>query len=221
MRHPFVKICCISSVAEAQLAISCGAQALGLVSYMPSGPGVIAEELIADIIRIVPPPIATFLLTSHIDADAIILQHARCPASVLQLVDFVPHPELRKLRHALPATKVVQVVHVNGDEALEEARALAGLVDAILLDSGNQKLAVKELGGTGRTHDWRISRQIRQQVPLPLFLAGGLGAHNVQDAVASVQPFGLDLCSSVRSDGKLDAEKLRAFMAALANCGGC
>lgn len=215
MRHPFVKICCISSVAEAQLAIACGAQALGLVSHMPSGPGVIAEDLITDIIRTVPPPVATFLLTSHIESDAIILQHARCPASVLQLVDFVPHPELRKLRRALPATKLVQVVHVNGEEALEEAQALAGLVDAILLDSGNQNLAVKELGGTGRTHDWRISRQIREQVPLPLFLAGGLGAHNVRDAVASVQPFGLDLCSSVRSNGQLDGDKLRAFMAAL------
>ncbi len=210
--RPFVKICCISSHTEAQQAIAFGASALGLVSAMPSGPGVIDEALIAEIIAAVPPPVATFLLTALQDADAIIAQHRRCPASVLQLVDHVPHAELRRLRQALPGIKLVQVLHVTDASVLEQAQALPGLVDALLLDSGNPALAVKQLGGTGRTHDWQLSRHIREQLALPLFLAGGLHADNVAQAVQTVAPFGLDLCSGVRSNGQLDPDKLARFM---------
>ena len=213
---PFVKICCIASIEEARLAVSAGASALGLVSAMPSGPGVIADELIAQIAASVPLPVASFLLTSRQDADGIIEQHRFCRTTTLQLVDHVPHAELRKLRRALPGIGLVQVIHVTGEESVEEARAVAGLVDALLLDSGNQKLAVKELGGTGRTHDWRLSRRIRDEAGVPLFLAGGLKADNVADAVAAVAPHGLDLCSGVRSEGRLDAARLRSFFSALA-----
>jgi phosphoribosylanthranilate isomerase len=218
-QFPFVKICCIASIDEAQLAIAAGASALGLVSAMPSGPGVIADELIVQIAAAVPPPIATFLLTARQDADGIIEQHRLCRTTTLQLVDHVPHAELRKLRRALPGIGLVQVIHVTGEVSVEEARAVAGLVDALLLDSGNQALAVKELGGTGRTHDWRLSRRIRDEAAVPLYLAGGLRADNVADAVAQVAPHGLDVCSGVRSAGRLDAAKLRAFFSALALAG--
>jgi phosphoribosylanthranilate isomerase len=90
---------------------------------------------------------------------------------------------------------------------------VARYVDALLLDSGNQKLAIKELGGTGRVHDWRISRRIRDAVEVPVFLAGGLNAANVAAAVAAVEPHGVDVCSGVRTDGRLDPAKLRAFVA--------
>jgi len=210
---PFIKICCIASREEARLAISAGASAIGLVSAMPSGPGPIADTLIADIAAIVPPPVATFLLTCRQDADSIVEQHAVCRTSTLQLVDFVAPAELEKLRARLPGIKLVQVIHVGGEESIEEARAIAPFVDALLLDSGNQKLAVKELGGTGRVHDWRISRRIRDAVDLPLFLAGGLNAGNVAAAVAAVQPHGVDVCSGLRTDGRLDAAKVRAFVA--------
>ena len=213
---PFVKICCISSVAEARLAVECGASALGLVSAMPSGPGVIGDALITEIAATVAPPVATFLLTSRQDADGIIEQHRACRTTTLQLVDHVAPAELRKLRAALPGIQLVQVIHVTGEESVDEARAVAPLVDALLLDSGNQKLAVKELGGTGRTHDWRLSRRIRDEAGVPLFLAGGLNAANVADAVKQVAPHGLDLCSSVRSGGRLDAARLRSFFSALA-----
>lgn len=209
---PRIKICCISSVEEARTALLFGAAALGLVSHMPSGPGVIADELIAEIVATVPPPVGTFLLTSLCDADAIAEQHAICNTSTLQLVDFVEPTELVKLRRRLPHVKLVQVIHVMGEESVEEAMSVASLVDAILLDSGNPTLQVKELGGTGRTHNWQLSRQIREQVERPVFLAGGLRASNVAAAIKAVQPFGLDLCSSVRRDGMLDAERLREFM---------
>ncbi len=211
---PHVKICCISSIEEADLALRHGAYALGLVSAMPSGPGVIEEVLIAEIVQHVNGRAETFLLTSQQDADAIIDQHQRCRPSTLQLVDHVAPHELRKVRHALPDVMLVQVIHVVGPESLAEANEAAPFVDAILLDSGNQKLAVKELGGTGRTHDWTVSRAIREQCGVPLFLAGGLKPENVRDAIEQVQPFGLDICSGVRSDGKLDEVKLRAFVSA-------
>ena len=212
---PFIKICCMASREEARLAISAGASAVGLVSAMPSGPGPIADALIADIAAAVPPPIATFLLTCRQDADSIIEQHSMCRTSTLQLVDSMAPAELEKLRARLPGIRLVQVIHVGGEESIDEARMIAPFVDALLLDSGNQKLAVKELGGTGRVHDWRISRRIRDAVDVPLFLAGGLNAGNVAAAVAAVQPHGVDVCSGVRTEGKLDAAKLHAFVAAI------
>jgi phosphoribosylanthranilate isomerase len=206
-----VKICCLRSVVEASIAIRHGASALGLVSAMPSGPGVIAEELIAGIAATVPPGIATFLLTSQRDADSIIAQQRRCRVNTLQLCDAVEPDCHAKLREALPGIALVQVIHVTGPESVDEALSVAGSVDTLLLDSGNQKLAVKELGGTGRTHDWRISRQIVQSVRLPVFLAGGLTPENVAAAVCEVRPFGVDVCSGLRNDGNLDEEKVKKF----------
>lgn len=197
------------------MAIAAGASALGLVSRMPSGPGVIDEALIAEIARGVPPPIETFLLTPLQSADAIAEQHARCGTTTLQLVDHVPHDELRRLRALRPGVRLVQVIHVLGPASIDEARAAAAHVDALLLDSGNPSLAMKELGGTGRVHDWAHSRAIVDAVHLPVWLAGGLNAGNVAEAVSRVKPYGLDLCSSVRSQGRLDDTQLRGFFAAL------
>jgi len=209
---PRVKICCIASVAEAQLAIQYGASALGLVSAMPSGPGVIAEAQIARITASVPPPVATFLLTSKTDVRDIVAQQRRCRTNTLQIVDRLTAGTHADLREALPGIAIVQVIHVSGDASIDEAQAVAPHVDAILLDSGNQALPVKELGGTGRVHNWIISRRICEAVDAPVFLAGGLKPDNVADAVAQVQPFGLDVCSGVRTNGQLDAAKLAQFM---------
>ena len=211
--RPRVKICCIASVEEARAAVECGASAVGLVSEMPSGPGVIAEELIAEIAARVPPPVATFLLTCRQDAASIIAQQRRCRVNTLQLCDRVPAGAYAELRAELPGVSLVQVVHVRGEESFEEAMSVAPHVDALLLDSGNQSLAVKELGGTGRTHDWRVSRRIASASPAPVFLAGGLRPENVADAVSTVRPFGLDVCSGVRTGGRLDGEKLKRFFA--------
>lgn len=216
MTKPRVKICCISSLAEAELAMRYGASALGLVSAMPSGPGVIEEDLIAEIVARVPPPVATFLLTSSQDTDAIIEQQRRLRANTIQLVDRLKRGSYADLRRALPGIRLVQVIHVNGEESVAEAVAVASQVDAILLDSGNQNLAVKELGGTGRTHDWTLSRKIREAAGVPIFLAGGLKAENVGEAIRAVEPFGLDLCSGVRTDGKLDEARLARFFEGVA-----
>lgn len=214
-KRPRVKICCIRTPEEAALAIECGASAVGLVSAMPSGPGVVDEETIAKIAVTVPPPIATFLLTSEHSPTAIVAQQRRCRTNTLQLCDHLPSEAYPHLRAELPGIALVQVVHVFGEESVEYAISAAEHVDALLLDSGNLSLPVKELGGTGRVHDWKLSRRIREAVPVPIFLAGGLRPENVVDAIAAVQPFGLDLCSGVRTDGQLDRGKLEAFFAAI------
>jgi phosphoribosylanthranilate isomerase len=210
-----VKICCISSIEEARMAMRAGADALGLVSAMPSGPGVIAEAAIAAIAATIPPGVASFLLTSAQDATTIIEQQRRCRVNTLQLVDELKEGTYADLRVALPSIKLVQVIHVTGPEALAQALAVASEVDALLLDSGNPTLAVKELGGTGRVHDWATSRRIREAVGISLYLAGGLHAGNAGEAIGSVGPFGVDLCSGVRSNGRLDEAKLADFMRAV------
>ncbi|MDC0745616.1 phosphoribosylanthranilate isomerase [Polyangium mundeleinium] len=212
---PRVKICCIASEEEAWMAIRAGASALGLVGPVPSGPGAITEEQITAIATRVPPGVATFLLTSHQDAGAIIEQQKRCRTSVVQILDRLVSGTYEELRAAMPGIGIVQAVHVMGDEAIDEAIGLEGKVDAVLLDSGNPNLPVKELGGTGRTHDWQISARLCERVRLPVYLAGGLRSDNLATAIRTVRPFGVDLCNGVRTDGKLDPAKLEGFFAAL------
>ncbi len=206
-----VKICCISSIHEAKIAIEFGASALGLVANMPSGPGVITDEEIRKIARIVPPTVSTFMLTSETSADEIIEHHKRTFTNTIQLVDELKEGTYERIKKALPAIKIVQVIHVINEKTIDEAIKISYMVDALLLDSGNPNLDIKELGGTGRVHNWTLSRKIVEQSKVPVFLAGGLTAQNVRQAIEEVQPFGLDLCSGVRTDKKLDPKKLEQF----------
>lgn len=208
---PKVKICCINSLEEAEIAIAAGADAIGLVSEMPSGPGVITEEEIFQIASEVPKQVDTFLLTSLLSAEEIIAQYKRCQTTTIQLVDRINDGAHEQIKQALPHVTLVQVIHVSDENSIEEATAVSQKVDALLLDSGNPSLEVKELGGTGRTHDWSVSRKIVASVSVPVFLAGGLNPSNVKQAIHQVQPHGLDVCSGLRSQGSLDMEKVHAF----------
>jgi phosphoribosylanthranilate isomerase len=213
---PRVKICCIQSDDEAGLAIRYGASAIGLVSAMPSGPGPIEESRIRDIAQTVPPGVATFLLTCQTSADSIIDQQRYCATNTLQLVDEVDPGTYELLRESLPGIAIVQVIHVRDETAIDEAVRVAPYVNALLLDSGNPNAAVKELGGTGRRHDWSISRRLRESIDVPVYLAGGLNPANVAEAIETVEPFGVDVCSGLRTDGRLEEKKVEAFMIAVA-----
>jgi len=203
-----VKICCIESKAEARLALKYGVSALGLVSHMPSGPGVITDAAIQEIAELIPPGIASFLLTSKQNAKEIILQQRFCRTNTLQLVDEIPIQDYQTLREQLPGISIIQVIHITGEEVIDHAQQIAPHVHGILLDSGNPNLSVKELGGTGRVHNWNISREIVQTVKKPVYLAGGLNPQNIAEAIDSVRPFGVDICSGVRTSGSLDEQKL-------------
>ena len=206
-----VKICCIASADEAKMAIDAGANAVGLVARMPSGPGPIADELIAEIAKTIPSYIDSFLLTCEQSSFNIIEHIKRTGTTTVQIVDELTEGSYQHIRDELPQIKIVQVLHVGGEETIDEALKLQEHVDYFLLDSGNPKAEIKTLGGTGNVHDWKISRKLIESVDVPVFLAGGLNAENVRQAIETVQPFGVDLCSGVRTDGKLDAVKLERF----------
>ncbi len=209
--YPHVKICCISSTREANLAIKYGASAVGLVGKMPSGPGVISDELIAEIAESVPKNIDTFLLTSETVAKDIINHHRKVNTSTIQIVDRIETAVYGILRKELTGIKLVQVIHVLDEDSVTEAAMYAEYADALLLDSGNPSLAIKQLGGTGRTHNWELSLKIREVVNIPIYLAGGINPANVKDAFNYVRPYGIDLCSGVRTSGRLDEAKLKEF----------
>jgi phosphoribosylanthranilate isomerase len=202
-------------VAEARLAIRCGADVVGLVSAMPSGAGMISDGRIRRIAARIPPEVGSFLLTSRSDAASIVRQHRQAPTSAIQLVDELPEVELERIHRALPEVALVQVLHVESREAIAHAERLAPLVDYLLLDSGRPSAPVPELGGTGRTHDWAISAELVAAVATPVFLAGGLDPSNVGAAIRQVRPFGVDVCSRLRPGGRLDPDLLVAFIAAV------
>jgi phosphoribosylanthranilate isomerase len=207
-----IKICCISNEEEARVAIEYGASAIGLVARMPSGPGPISDELIRQIAKMVPPPVASFMLTSETSVKGIIEHHHRTETNTIQIVDALAIGTYSEMKKALPSVKIVQVIHVTDENSVEEAISISEMVDAILLDSGNPKLKIKELGGTGRVHNWKLSRQICERSECPVFLAGGLNPDNVKQAIEEVRPFAVDVCSGVRTDGKLDKKKLELFI---------
>ena len=210
-----LKVCCIRDGSELEAAVRHGASAVGLVSAMPSGPGVIPEERIAELSARVPPGVSAFLLTSLTDPGAIVAQQRRCGCDTLQLCDRTSASDRAAVRRELPSVRLVQVVHVDGVDALEEAAAAEEGADALLLDSGRPGADRRELGGTGRTHDWELSRRIREAADVPVFLAGGLRPENVGEALRRVRPFGVDVCSGLRVDGGLDEDRLRTFTTAL------
>jgi phosphoribosylanthranilate isomerase len=195
-----------------------GASAVGLVSRMPSGPGIISEELIAQIASEIPPAVASFLLTSEQAAKSIVAQQRRCRTNTVQICDRLSEGTYEDLTSAMPGISIVQVIHVIGPESVDEAVAVAQHVNGILLDSGNPALVTKELGGTGRKHNWALSLKIREQIDVPLFLAGGLNSSNVRQAIEEVGPYGLDICTGVRTDGKLDEKKLSLLFENVAMC---
>ena len=207
-----LKVCCIATIEEAELAVKHGASAIGLVSEMPSGPGVISDGRIEEIAAHIPPEVSTFLLTSSRDVDAIVDQQRRFRVDAIQLCDTFPPQQILELRSLMRGVSVIQVIHVTGKSAIDQAREAARAAHALLLDSGDPSMAVKELGGTGRTHDWAVSRKIRDEVEVPIWLAGGLTPDNVGEAARQVRPFGVDVCSGLRTDGLLDEEKLIRFV---------
>jgi phosphoribosylanthranilate isomerase len=211
-----LKVCCIQSVDEVRVAVRHGADAVGLVGAMPSGPGPIDDAAIADIAAAVPPPVAAVLLTAETDAAAIADHVVRTRPTVVQVVSHVEPAVLARLKRLIPSTRLLQVVHVEDASSIERACAYAIHADALLLDSGRPSAAVAELGGTGRTHDWTLSRRIVDAVDRPVFLAGGIRPDNVAEAIAAVRPFGIDLCSGIREGLRLDPVRLAALTAAMA-----
>lgn len=207
-----VKICCLASPAEARMAAEAGADLLGLVGPMPSGAGVVSPQTCRNVSRATPAWATPVLLTSSDTAEDILADIAFAEVRAVQLVRHVEPSVHRALKNAFPGLQILQVVHVEGPSALDLIPRYPE-ADVFLLDSGCPSAA--ELGGTGRTHDWSVSQAFVTASEAPVFLAGGLHAANVAGAIARVRPFGVDICSGVRTEDRLDPTKLSAFLAAV------
>lgn len=215
MKRTRIKVCCISSIAEAQLAVAHGADALGLLGDMPSSPRAIDVDTAREIAKNTPPTVETFLLTASFSGTEIARQTEYCATTVVQVVQHIDASEYQRLIEMIPSVRRVQVIHVEDRTALDLIAMYEPYVHAFILDGGRANAAVADLGGTGRVHDWGISSEFVRRSTKPVFLAGGLKPHNVREAVSTVAPFGLDVCSGVRRDHKLDAQLLDEFTANL------
>ncbi|HET9957921.1 MAG TPA: phosphoribosylanthranilate isomerase [Polyangiaceae bacterium] len=211
-----IKACCIASITEARIAIQAGASAIGLMPRMPDGPGVLSEAEVREIAEATPPGVTSVLLTTQLDVDQIVTQQRGSMTHTLQLcAPLTPDARLR-LRRELPGVRLLQVVHIEGEESVAQALDVQRTADALLLDTQIKRDRFVQLGGTGLTHDWAISERIVKQANIPVFLAGGLRATNVAEAIRRVRPFGVDVCTGIRAPHGLDPEKLEAFVTAVA-----
>jgi phosphoribosylanthranilate isomerase len=192
--------------------MAAGADILGLLAAMPSGPGPIRDDEIAAIAAGLPPHVLSLLLTAETTASAIADHVQRTGVKGVQIVSHIDPDEQARLARRLPDHERWQVVHVEDETALAMIPAHGPHVTGFLLDSGRP--SQRELGGTGRVHDWAISAAFVAASPVPVFLAGGLNPGNAAEAVARVRPAGLDVCSGLRVDGRLDAGLASAFVAA-------
>ena len=190
---------------------------MGLIGKraMPSSLRAIDDRSVAEIIARIPSTISTFVLTSATRAADVARHALAASASTVQIVPHLSPDESAQLPQLLPGVRRVQVIHVENESALELIGRYAPHVHAFLLDSGRPSLPTPEYGGTGRTHDWSISAEFVRRSPHPVFLAGGLTPANVGEAIEKIRPFGVDLCSGVRTDGRLDPAKLQAFIDAV------
>lgn len=210
-----VKICCIQNLEEAELALRYGASEIGLVSKMPSGPGVIDDAHIKSITLAFKGKLSVCLLSAEIQTESIVKQAMDFGIDSIQMVDYPQEKVYNDLKKALPHITFIQVIHVQDESSIDLAERYATYADCILLDTGRPDLETKVLGGTGKTHNWDISRRIVERIDKPVFLAGGLHSNNVGKAIKQVGPYGVDVCSGVRSEGILDERKLSEFFKAI------
>ncbi|MCO4771258.1 MAG: phosphoribosylanthranilate isomerase [Deltaproteobacteria bacterium] len=214
MSRPRIKICCISSEQEVAIAVAGGADLLGFVAPPLGGLGVIPVERIAELISLVPPGCVAVLLTGLTGFEDIANQVRLARPDGVQLVRSTTPETRRALREAFPGLRLLQVVHVHGEDAIDDALAAQEHSHGLVLDSAVLGGPTEQLGATGTTHDWSISARVVAAVDVPVYLAGGLSAANAAQARRVVGSFGLDLCSSVRTQGRLDQDKVSAFVAA-------
>jgi phosphoribosylanthranilate isomerase len=215
-----VKICAVASPAEARAAAHAGADAVGIAGPMPpSAETRSAAPIETDTARAVfataPPGVQAWLVTAETHANGVLQHLAFLNAAVVQITRRIDPGDHALIRGAAPWVRIVQVVRMQDEAALELAKGYARTADALLLDSGKPDATIADIDAPPRAHDWSACRQIVSMVDKPVYLAGGLNEANVGEAIQAVRPFGVDLTGGVRTMGKLDARKLSAFFAAV------
>jgi phosphoribosylanthranilate isomerase len=132
--------------------------------------------------------------------------------TTVQLHSEIAPNSVERLRGRLPYVKIFKSVNVISADSVAYPEAFEKLVDGFVLDSIN--VATGQLGGTGKTHDWSVSRQIvMRYLEIPIILAGGLNSENVRSAIEYVHPFGVDVNSGTKApDGFKDTRKMEEFI---------
>ena len=209
-----VKICGVTTPADAALAARLGADAIGvLVGLLHPSEDELDPERAAGIVAALPPFVVGTLVTHRTELDELRRLCRLVRPHVVQLHGGIPRDDVSALRREFPTVRLVGCVHVDGERTLEDARRAAAHVDAILLDT---KTATR-IGGTGVTHDWSISRRVREALPTtPIILAGGLTPDNVARAIGVVRPYAVDVNSGVSARrGVKSAELIEGFISAV------
>jgi phosphoribosylanthranilate isomerase len=209
----YVKICGIRRHEDALIAAELGVDAVGLlVGQRQNSPDFISAGIARDISRALPPSVEAVLVTHIEDIDELERLLQQSGITTIQLHSEIASSSVERLRSRFPHVKIFKSVHVISADSVAYPEAFRKLVDGFVLDSIN--VATDQVGGTGKTHDWSISRQIVMRYPeIPIILAGGLNSENVRSAIEYVHPFGVDVNSGTKaSNGFKDTRKMQEFI---------
>jgi phosphoribosylanthranilate isomerase len=209
----YVKICGIRRAEDALIAAELGADAIGLLAgQRHNSPDFVSATIARDISRALPPSVEAVLVTHIKEIDELERLLQESEITTIQLHSEIALSPVESLRGRLPHLKIFKSVNIISADSVAYPEAFAQLVDGFVLDSIN--VATGQIGGTGKTHDWSVSREIVMRYPeIPIILAGGLNSENVRSAIERVRPFGVDVNSGTKAaDGFKDPRKMEAFI---------
>lgn len=208
MNEVRVKICGLTSLRDLQWAVEAGADAVGFVVGVPESPRNISLDDARRLIDATPVFVDPVVVTVYEDLKQLKKIRRILNPRIIQIHGSIcMHDEIRKI---FSDAQIIRALHAKNDEIVKFAVETSERFDALLLDS----YAPGKLGGTGKTHDWTLSRRVRDAVyPKPFILAGGLNPKNVKKAICTVRPFAVDVSSGVESSpGVKDSEKIFEFV---------
>ncbi len=203
-----VKICGIMNEQDLNCAISGGADAVGFIVEVEGSRHRISAEYARELIRKAPVFIKSVAVIAPDSSEDAALLAQKTGADILQIYGAIGPDEIKTLRKRVPQ-KVIAALPPG-----EEARRLAEVADAVLLDTFKDG----KLGGTGAVHDWSVSATLARELTVPVILAGGLNPSNVRDAIRTVRPYAVDVASGVETNGIKDQKKVESFIREVRSC---
>jgi phosphoribosylanthranilate isomerase len=209
LRSVRVKICGLTREEDLAVAVAAGADAVGFLVGVPSSPRNLTLERVETLLGQVPVFIDSVVVTAPKSIEWLGEVCERLKPSVIQIhgKEQLDSSEAHK---KIRCTRLIKTVYVKEEALNEEIIEDLKTFDAVLLDSFSKR----QYGGTGKTHDWTLSKQIKEAVaPVPVVLAGGLKPENVKEAILAVEPYAVDVASGVETiPGVKDHRKVRAFV---------
>lgn len=203
MQRVRVKICGITNLADAHAAVEAGADALGF-NFFKGSPRYLTPADAGRIICEMPPDVLCVGVVVNESREAVEAAVSESSVAAVQLHG----DETPEFCESLDAKRVIKAF--RGQSGFDPDSVKHYSTEAILFDAYEQGA----WGGTGRAGDWELARRVREAAP-QMYLAGGLSPDNVAEAIATVAPFGVDLCSGVEcAPGRKDHALVRRFVAA-------